>query len=168
MFALSNNSQNIFLTNSGSTHSSCHIAAKPVSPIVLLAIRTFNFVNQTILIIMKKNMILFAFALIFAGLTTSADAREKDPQTSLHFAGYKNNQPVYKLEIKNTRNEKLMVTIRDQEGNILHQEVVSGMQVSRNYRFADEQYRDNELFVEVSRYEDPLISRIKVTPRGSK
>ena len=117
---------------------------------------------------MKKNMILFAFALLFTGLTTSADAREKDPQTSLHFAGYKNNQPVYKLEIKNTRNEKLMVTIRDQEGNILHQEVVSGMQVSRNYRFADEQYRENELFVEVSRYEDPLISRIKVTPRGGK
>lgn len=102
----------------------------------------------------------FAFSSAFAG--------ETEPSATISFAGFKNSQPVYKLDIKNPGSKRLSVTIKDIDGNILHHEVVDGESISRNYRFIKEDVGNSDLFVEVSRYEDPIVTRIRLERKQMK
>ena len=68
---------------------------------------------------MKKNMKNLATAFLLMGssfIFTAAHASQTEPEAVVTFAGYKNTQPVYKLNIKNPENVKLNVVIKDQEG----------------------------------------------------
>jgi len=120
---------------------------------------------------MKKNIRHFVLAMILAGSSlsiNSAHAGETDPTASIQFIGYKNSQPIYKLDIKNPGSKRLSVMIKDVDGNILHQEVVDGENISRNFRFVKEEVGNSDLFVEVSRHEDPVIARIRVDRKQHK
>ena len=91
---------------------------------------------------MKKNIKNFATAFLLMGssfIFTAVHANTTEPEAVVTFAGYKNTQPVYKLNIKNPENVKLNVIIKDQDGNIMHQEVVEGTEITRNYLFNKEE-----------------------------
>lgn len=113
----------------------------------------------------------FATAAMFAAATLASlegTAVEKDPKTTVTLVGYNNNQPVYKVEIRNPENLRLRVVIRNAEGDILHEEAVQGTEVTRAYRIVRQEVGRGELFVEVSRLEDPLVSRIRLENKGGR
>ena len=113
----------------------------------------------------------FARSALFAAAvlaTMEGSAGEKDPKTSVSLVGYNNNQPVYKVEIRNPENLRLRVVIRNAEGDILHEEAVQGTEITKAYRIVRQEIGRGELFVEVSRLEDPLVSRIRLENKGGK
>jgi hypothetical protein len=113
----------------------------------------------------------FATAAMFAAAslaTMEGSAGERDPRTTVTLVGYNNNQPVYKVEIRNPENLRLRVVIRNADGDVLHEEAVQGTEVTKAYRIVRQEVGRGELFVEVSRLEDPLVSRIRLENKGSK
>lgn len=108
-----------------------------------------------------RNLIV-ALVLSFASVVSFAAEKIGQPEVTVQFTGYKNSQPVYKLSIKNPENVKLNVAIRDVDGVVLHEEVVEGVSIVKNYRFTREELKDNDIVIEVSRYADPLTSRIRL------
>lgn len=109
-----------------------------------------------------RNLII---ALVLSVASVAAYAVEKNatqPVVNVEFAGFKNNQPVYKLSIKNPENAKLTIVVRDIDGIILHEEVVDGTTIVKNFRFTREEVKDNDILIEVTRYADPLTSRIRL------
>ena len=120
---------------------------------------------------MKKNIKNLATAFLLLGssfIFTAVHAGTTEPEAVVTFAGYKNTQPVYKLTIKNTENVKLNVVIKDQEGNIMHEEVIEGTNISRNYIFNKVELGNNSVVFEVSHYAEPTITKIAVDRRNEK
>jgi len=98
-----------------------------------------------------------------------AFATERNPQPILEFAGYLNNQPVYRLDIKYPEKARLAVTIRDQDGTILHEETLEGENISRKYCFLREEIGNQELIVEVARSErEAVVGTIRMDRRRIK
>lgn len=99
----------------------------------------------------------------------TAFATDRNPQPVLEFVGYLNNQPVYKLDIKNPEKVRLAVTIRDTDGTILHEEVLEGENISRKYCFLREEIGNQELVVEVARSErESVVGIIRMDRRRIK
>ena len=120
---------------------------------------------------MRKDIRKFAAAALFAAASLAAapvSAGVKDPKTTVSLVGHNNSQPVYKVEIRNPENLRLRVVIRNAEGDILHEEAVQGTEITKVYRIARQEIGRGELFVEVSRLEDPLISRIRLENKEGK
>ena len=115
-----------------------------------------------------KNLSIAFLLLGSSFIFTAAHASQTEPEAVVTFAGYKNTQPVYKLNIKNPENVKLNVVIKDQEGNILYQEVLDGTEISRNYLFIKEELGSSSLVFEVSRNANPMISRIMIDRKAGK
>lgn len=106
-----------------------------------------------------RNFII-AFVLSVVSVSSFATEKSNQPQVTVQFVGIKNNQPIYKMIIKNPENVKLNVLIRDIDGIVLHEEVVEGSTIIKNYRFTKEEVKDNDILIEVSRFADPLTTRI--------
>jgi len=118
---------------------------------------------------MKKYIKHFVAASLIMGtvLTASpASARGTEPEAVVTFNGYKNNQPVYVLNVKNPDNDKISIIIRDQDGNVLHEEVAQGTTITKQYLFYREEIGNKTLYFEVARYSDPMIARIKVNGKS--
>ncbi len=108
---------------------------------------------------------------MFAAVTLAAlkvTAGEKDPKTTVSLVGYNSNQPVYRVEIRNPENLRLRVVIRNADGDILHEEAVQGTDITKAYRIVRQEVGRGELYVEVSRLEEPLVSRIRLENKGGK
>ena len=98
-----------------------------------------------------------------------ATAATRLPKPVLEFYGYMNNQPVYKLDIRNPEKVKLSVIIRDKDGNILHEEVLEGEHISRKYCFLKEEIGSQDLIVEVTRSEsETIFNTIRMDRRRTK
>jgi hypothetical protein len=110
------------------------------------------------------------FAIVIAiSFLNSAFAADRIPQPVLEFVGYLNNQPVYKLDMKNPEKIKLVLTIRDTDGMILHEELLEGEKISRKYCFLREEIGNQELIVEVTRSErDAVVGTIRMDRRKMK
>ena len=120
---------------------------------------------------MTKNILKFASAVLITAATLGANegfAGEKDPKTTVSLVGYNNNQPVYKVEIRNPENLRLNVVIKNADGDILHEEAVQGTEITKVYRILRQETGRSELFVEVSRLEEPLVSRIRLERKAGK
>lgn len=106
---------------------------------------------------------------LMMSVINSAFATERNPKPVLEFVGYLNNQPVYKLDIKNPEKTRLAVTIRDQDGAILHEETLEGENITRKYCFLREEIGNQELMVEVTRSErDAVVGTIRMDRRRMK
>jgi hypothetical protein len=110
------------------------------------------------------------FAIVIAiSFLNSAFAADRIPQPVLEFVGYLNNQPVYRLDMKNPEKIKLVLTIRDTDGMILHEELLEGEKISRKYCFLREEIGNQELIVEVTRSErDAVVGTIRMDRRKMK
>lgn len=85
---------------------------------------------------MKNAVIgLFTLLAVTTGFTANAnDNNDSTPSAELKLIGRSDNQPVFQLNLKNTENEKYVVVVKDEFGTILHQEVISGVNISRKYQ----------------------------------
>jgi len=69
---------------------------------------------------------------------------------------------MYSLNISNPTGEKLTIKVKDQEGEILYQEIVTGVNISKNFRLNNDLINRGTISFEVSRVADPVIANIKI------
>jgi len=115
---------------------------------------------------MKKNLKNFiaAMLIIMPALVSSPSfaGDSTEPQAVVKFIGYKNSNPMYSLNISNPTGEKLNIKVKDQEGEILYQEIVTGVNISKNFRLNNDLVNRGTISFEVSRVADPVIANIKI------
>lgn len=115
-----------------------------------------------------KSVCLLTAMFLFATFY-SATAGARLPKPVLEFVGYMNNQPVYKLDIRNPDKVKLTIIIRDTDGNILHEESLEGDHITRKYCFLKEEIGSQDLIVEVTRSErESIVNTIRMDRRKMK
>lgn len=118
---------------------------------------------------MSMKSVCLLIAMVLSANSFSATAGTRFPKPVLEFVGYLNNQPVYKLDIRNPEKLKLSVIIRDKDGNVLHEEVLEGEHISRKYCFLKEEIGSEDLIVEVARSErETVFNTIKMDRRRMK
>lgn len=116
---------------------------------------------------MKKNILKFAAGLmIVAASATTAFAGENGPITPVKLVGYKDNQPVYQLKLENPENDKITVVIKDEFGVVLHEEVMYGKTINRNYLINTLTIDAANIQFEVSRSSSPAVTKINI--KGEK
>lgn len=102
---------------------------------------------------MKKTMKNAAIGLFTVlALTTGFTALAGDTTTiaaELKAAGKLNNQPVFQLDLNNKATGKFLIVIKDEFGVTLHQEVVSGVNISRKYQLNTDELFDVDVRIEI-------------------
>lgn len=112
---------------------------------------------------MKKNMMKFVAGLmIVAASATTAFATENGPVVPVKLVGYKDNQPVYRLTLDNPDNDKVTVVIKDEFGQILHEEVMYGKTISRNYLINTLTIDASTIQFEVSKASNPAVTKVNI------
>ncbi len=115
---------------------------------------------------MKKNLKNFIAAMIIimpSLISTPGFAKESsEPQAVVKLVGYKNSQPVYCLSINNPGSDKLTITVKDQDGIVLHEEVVTGNYISKNFLLNRDDLGNNTIYFEVSKNAEPVITKVKI------
>lgn len=112
---------------------------------------------------MKKNILKFAAGLMIVTATaTTAFAGETGPITPVKLVGYKDSQPVYRLTLDNPENDKVTVVIKDEFGVVLHEEVMFGKTISRNYLINTMTIDAANIQFEVTRSSSPAVTKINI------
>jgi hypothetical protein len=90
---------------------------------------------------MKNAVIgLFTILAVTTGFTAFANGNnDSTPAAELKLVGRADNQPVFQLNLNNKENEKFVVVVKDEYGVILHQEVISGVNLIRKYQLNTEE-----------------------------
>lgn len=90
---------------------------------------------------MKNAVIgLFTILAVTTGFTAFANGNnDSTPAAELKLIGRADNQPVFQLNLNNKENEKFVVVVKDEYGVILHQEVISGVNLIRKYQLNTEE-----------------------------
>lgn len=86
---------------------------------------------------MKKILFQTAIALsILFTLTTTASAStgNNTPAAEMKAIGSINNQPVYELSINNNTYARYTIIVSDEFGVVLHEETITGINISRKYQ----------------------------------
>lgn len=108
----------------------------------------------------KKNFktlaITFAVTCMIAISNNIFAGNEKD-QTSnaeLQFIGKEKNLPVFLLQFKNSQQDEFLVSIKDENGDVLYSEKLKGSTVSRRYKLDTEnsEYINGTTFEVTSRH----------------
>ncbi|MFT3843485.1 MAG: hypothetical protein QM725_00380 [Lacibacter sp.] len=93
----------------------------------------------------------FGLMILFATVATSfnANAAEVITGAELISVGKLNNQPVFQLNLNNKVNGKYAVVVKDQFGEILHQEIVTGVNISRRFQLNTEELGNVDVRFEI-------------------
>lgn len=110
---------------------------------------------------MKKTMKSAAIGLLtlVASVTTfTASAADAE----LKAAGKINNQPVFQLDLNNTNNSRFMIVVKDEYGVILHQETISGVNISRRYQLNTEELGGVDVRIEILNINNEKVSVFQI------
>lgn len=95
-----------------------------------------------------------ALALVTIFTTTTAFAatvnNENENPEEVRYIGNVNELPVYRLSLNNANTATYVVTIKDNDGNTLYSEKVSGKDIVRNYQFEELPSFDYSVIFEVN------------------
>ena len=118
---------------------------------------------------MKNAVIgLLTLVAVTTGFTTFAnDTKDITPSAELKMIGRLDNQPIFQLKLNNTVAEKFVIVVKDEFGLILHQETVSGVNITRKYQLNTEDLDGVDVTVEVSsaKTTQPVVFSIKNNTR---
>ncbi|MFL5745466.1 MAG: hypothetical protein ACJ751_12420 [Niastella sp.] len=106
---------------------------------------------------MKKAMRNFGIALIaltlgFSTVILANDGDKKDKTnhtTELKFIGNLENQPVFQLDLTNSEEDEIVVTFRDEAGNVIYANTFKGANISKKFMLKSEEFGDTALNVSV-------------------
>jgi hypothetical protein len=105
---------------------------------------------------MKKAMRNFGIALIALtlGFSTVILANDGDKDKTNHtselkFIGNLENQPVFQLDLSNTEDDEIIVTFRDDAGNVIYSNTFKGANLSKKFMLKSEEFGDTALNVSV-------------------
>lgn len=108
----------------------------------------------------KKNLktlaITFAVTCMIAISNNIFASNEKDETSNaeLQFIGKEKNLPVFLLQFKNSQQDEFLVSIKDENGDVLYSEKLKGSTVSRRYKLDTEnsEYINGTTFEVTSRH----------------
>ncbi|MFV0606935.1 MAG: hypothetical protein ACK5NK_13965 [Niabella sp.] len=103
---------------------------------------------------MKTRIITLAFLALFTGSVAFATNGENDKPEEIRYVGNLNELPVYRLSLNNENTAVYRVSIKDEEGNILFSEKISGTNIVRNYQLENAPTADYSLTFEVNNITD--------------
>ncbi len=85
----------------------------------------------------RMKFVALALATIFTtGIAFANEpVNDKEAPQEIRYIGNKNDLPVYRLTLNNDAAATYMVTIKDNAGDIIYTERVTGKEVVRNYQF---------------------------------
>lgn len=104
---------------------------------------------------MKKTMKnaaigLFTLLAVTTGFTAfAANVNELTPAAELKMIGRSQNQPIFQLSLNNKEAEKFVIVVKDEFGLILHQETISGVNITRKYQLNTEELEGVDVTFEV-------------------
>ena len=91
--------------------------------------------------VMSKTKTLFATMMIIGTVLTSsvyANTNPDLPGVQVKYLGTQESNPVFEIVFNNKEVDKYLITIRDESGNILFSEKLSGRNITRKYRIDTE------------------------------
>lgn len=94
----------------------------------------------------KFRILTTAFASVFILAFTPAQATEGNGTlpVNVQYIGFKNNSPVYQISFSNAETEEYIVTIRDNQYNVIYSERVKGKNLTRKYQLVNEGAQPDE------------------------
>ncbi len=107
-----------------------------------------------------------ASVFILGFTTANAEGGKEGANTlpvDVHYIGYKNNSPVYQLSFTNSETEEFIVTIRDNQYNIIFSEKIKGANLTRKYQLVNEgPLSEDDLHFEISSTKTNNVVKYKV------
>jgi len=101
--------------------------------------------NKTIIV-----ALLAIISTVFSSPVSAKDKRADPPGVEVKYLGFVDNNPVFEIRTNNVEADNFFITIRDEEGNVLFSEKLSGKSLSRRYRIdTQEEITDGGLQFEV-------------------
>ncbi len=100
--------------------------------------------------ISKIKIVALSLATIFVTSTSFAINPENQKPEDVRYVGNVNELPVYRVSLNNNNAATYIVSIKDNEGNILYSEKVSGKEIVRNYQIDEVYSNDYSLTFEVN------------------
>ena len=99
------------------------------------------------------------FTVNFANATTT---EEVVPAAELKLITHLDNQPVFQLSLNNTQAAKFLVVVRDETGEIVYQENISGVNIKRSYQLNTEELGATDLTFEIigKNNEKPVVFKV--------
>lgn len=101
----------------------------------------------------SKAIIIAIMAIISTSVISPVSAMDKKidpPAIEIKYLGFVERNPVFEISMNSSQTDNLFVTIRDDAGNILYTEKLSGKSFSRKYRIdTEEEIKDGGLRFEV-------------------
>jgi hypothetical protein len=80
---------------------------------------------------------------------TSATTNPYNNTADLKLVGHTNNQPLYQLKINNITTQEVVVIVKDVDGEVLHYEVMKGINLSRTFLLNVDASQESKLRVVV-------------------
>ena len=100
--------------------------------------------------ISKIKIVALSLATIFVTSTSFAINPENQKPEDVRYVGNVNELPVYRVSLNNNNAATYIVSIKDNAGNILYSEKVSGKEIVRNYQIDEVYSNDYSLTFEVN------------------
>jgi len=100
--------------------------------------------------ISKIKIVALSLATIFVTSTSFAINPGNQKPEDVRYVGNVNELPVYRVSLNNNNAATYIVSIKDNEGNILYSEKVSGKEIVRNYQIDEVYSNDYSLTFEVN------------------
>lgn len=112
---------------------------------------------------MKKLIIKSITALsLIVLLGSHAFAGDKAPVTEFKSLGVYNRQPVFELAIQQANAQQVTIVVKDEEGTVLHEELVSGNYINRKYMLNTLELGSTTVIFEVYNASGVLTATYKV------
>mgnify|MGYP000934483683 FL=1 len=103
----------------------------------------------------KMKIVALALVTIFTTSTSFATTVNKiENPEEVRYVGSVNDLPVYRLSLNNKNENTYIVSIKDNDGNVLFSEKISGKQIVRNYQIVELPSYQYSLSFEVNNISD--------------
>jgi hypothetical protein len=112
---------------------------------------------------MKKILVSSAILLSAILTSTTVTAGDKTPAAEINAAGFINKQPVYQLRLKNNTAASYFIVVKDEFGVVLHEESVSGVNITRHYQLNTLELGNTQVVFEVFTSNGVLAGTFKVS-----
>lgn len=115
---------------------------------------------------MKKILLTSAVALtfLFTASATPVGGGENRPTVEMSAAGRINKQPVYQLRLNNEQAARYYILVKDEFGETLYEEYVSGKNISRNYQLNTMELGNTAVVFEVYNTLGWLTGSFRISP----
>ncbi|MFL5745922.1 MAG: hypothetical protein ACJ751_14715 [Niastella sp.] len=100
----------------------------------------------------KLTIALFTLITLTVGVSTVSLANEepkKNPATELKFIGNLNNSPVFELSLINPAEDEIVVTFRDEAGNVVYVNTFKGSSINKKFMLKSDGFENTALNVTV-------------------